>query len=440
MHFLRKEVVQLVVQHLAASSVVRKQQPAGFGRVGVAQIQQQLPGLLLLQMVEVLEIDGHAHVRQGGVLVIQQKIPALFCQLYGVDDDEGAVLPLAAGIDIVREAILAGAGRAAQQKRLPASGIALADAPQLLCIEAVAQIILQGIAVGHIRPRHQIADPVLVRRGVGGLLHEVDAELVAVGVQRAALDGVILAAEPLADLDDLLRQHMGHLLTQILVQRGGQLFPAVIYRMPFRIVYHHLQLAAVQHVRQQHGLPGDAGIIAMHLHGAVDGALHALDAGDDQKPSHSVFFAAIHGNGVPDDDPDPVVLQLLKAPVALLLAVNGDDLTVVLQDLAEHPGRFGYGGEADHGEPLTHALGQPDGAQDVVGGRGDVAYRNTAGAADHLCGAAAGDDGVDALVAVVQDRLQALLQIADVDHQLHIAALGRNIGQQVVHPLIGRYT
>ena len=57
---------------------------------------------------------------------------------------------------------------------------------------------------------------------------------------------------------------------------------------------------------------------------------------------------------------------------------------------------------------------------------------------DGFGGAAPGNDGVNVVVPVFQDGTKAVLQVAHVDDKLHVAALGSNIGHQVVHPLIGR--
>ena len=179
--------------------------------------------------------------------------------------------------------------------------------------------------------------------------------------------------------------------------------------------------------------------MAVDFHRAVDGGLHALNAGENQKAVHAQLLGAGHGDHVSRNDLNALVPELTQTGLAFGAAADGAHLEIVLHNVPEHIRGLGDAGKAHHRQLVGHALSQPDGAQNVIDRGDDVAGRDVrAVRPDGFGGAAPGNDGVNVVVPVFQDGTKAVLQVAHVDDKLHVAALGSNIGHQVVHPLIGR--
>ena len=179
--------------------------------------------------------------------------------------------------------------------------------------------------------------------------------------------------------------------------------------------------------------------MAVDFYRAVDGSLHAFNAGDDQKAVHAQLLGAGHGDHVSRDDLNALVPELAQTGLALGAAADGAHLEIVLHNVPKHIRGLGDAGKAHYRQLVGHALSQTDGAQNVIDRGDDVAGRDVGAVSpDGLGGAAPGNDGVNVVVPVFQDGTKAILQVAHVDDKLHVAALGSNIGHQVVHSLIGR--
>ena len=404
--------------------------------VGVLDGAEQLHEPVFLQRLHMGEAHRPAAVLQGRGVAAQQVVKTLLLQQGAVHLADGRMLQGAAAVDEAGHLLRAGArlpqehqGRAGARVLLKQLGRGGLGGP----VEAVEEVIHDLLLV-------QEADAVLLQAGAGAAGVQREGGVAA----RPRLDALagedVLAAsegdggplQPLLHHDGMAGLHPGgHGVGQRLPQGGEDLPPVLIQHHGVRRAggQGSLQHAAVLPLGQKN--PADA-------HRLAQGHGDTLAAGGDQQGGNPRLPGQGVGHHVAQHHGALLAGQPLQGGPGLPLVADGADLHIVLQHVAQEIGAAGDGREAHHGVAAVAALGQADGAQDVIHAQLDLHHRQGGFLPQQLRRAAAGKDHVNILVSIAGGDGRARLQVAHKGGQFHVLHLRSQLYHQAAHALVGR--
>ena len=354
--------------------------------------------------------------------MIQQEIPAFVSGLRAVDHHKGFVVQGTSQIQKSGDLLLAGAGLADDHHRLPGCGNGGNAAVQRTqgaaeVVEAVVeQVLAFAFAVG--------TDTVLSapQRDLGGAVVEqvkqvgADADLLRHHPEQAApLVEIEFQRGVGGDLLDLAVENRQNLRSGFCGLAEGGAAGIVQNHDAFRIFPHD---AAQEHVLQPQ--PPETGA---HGNGGLEGAVEAFRTGSDQERVESQLLGVGIGHHVADDHAVTVLLQTGKDRGDLLSAVNGNDIQLILQQVAEGVGGLGDVGETHDGVAVGIVAGQLHGPQNIVNGSVDLHHGNIRDLADHAGSTAPGNDAVVGVLHAGLDNGYAFGQVAGEDIQVDIGEI-----------------
>ena len=318
---------------------------------------QQLPLPLLGEHIDAGEIEGAVLVRQGGVVVFQQKGPAPVIEKAAVNGNQRVILQGAVHIEKVDNGLLSGAVLPGDQNRSPA----LVDLGDLVLKAADGLGKAEDTVVkGPLRLRARgEADARLVggEGGFPGLQKEggVDG---APGAHLPDADGVEHAAQIPGDppfhvplgLRQLPPQHL-----QQLRHRGVQSGEEEVSVL---VEDHGLtDLAPNQRAEEQVFLP-QLPAAAADGQSLVKGLSDALYRGGHQEGIHPKAFGGVVGEGVTQQGLEAALPQLQQEGLHHVVGVIGADIHAEIHSLAQKTGALSDTGGGHKGNLAAEAARQ----------------------------------------------------------------------------------
>ena len=119
------------------------QKAVGAERMRAFQIFKQLRRKVAVYGVEMAEIDRRACIGERRAVILEQKLPIPFRESTDIHEDERTVAQTAAAVDVLREAVLAGAVIALDEYRRVERGVLLAYGAQPLRGGVAAEIVFE---------------------------------------------------------------------------------------------------------------------------------------------------------------------------------------------------------------------------------------------------------------------------------------------------------
>ena len=411
--------------------------PVPAAHVHLQQHGQQLPLPLFGEHVDAGEVEGAVLVRQGRVVVLQQKGPAAVVEKAAVDGDQGVVLQGAAHVEKIDDGLLAGAVLAGDQHRSPALvdlgdlGLKVADGfreAENAVVKGPLRLRAGGEANAGLTGGEGRLSGLQKKGGVDG----------AAGAHLPRPDGVEHSPQVPGDspLHVLLgfRQFPPQHLQQLRHRgvQGGEKQVALL------IEYHGLaDLAADQRPEKEVLLP-QALPAAADQKGPVKGLADALHRGGHQEGVHPQAFGGVVGKGVAQQGLKPLLPQLQQNGLHHVVLVVGADVHGEVHGLAQQAGALGDAGGGHEGDAAAEAARQLQRTQEVVHGDLDLHNGNGQVPPEHSGGVAAGDDHVVVPVEIGLGNLQAQLPVTHKQRQVHLGVFLCQIGHESLHALIGR--
>ena len=233
------------------------------------------------------------------------------------------------------------------------------------------------------------------------------------------------------------RGHVGEPGAQQLQQFGPRLLFGGIDQLTVLVQDDGVAAAGAGHPFQQLVLPAHLPEPVADLDRLGKGVVQALHPRRDEKGVEPLLSGQGVGDHIADHHLIAALPQAVEGAVGLLHAVDGNDVHIQPQQVAEGVRRLGDAGEADDGVEVGVVLGHLDGPQHVVHRQLDGDHRQVGHFPDPVGGAAAGDDDVVMLQLGRADDGRAGFQVAGVGVELDVGELFRHPLHSGLHPVVG---
>ena len=382
-----------------------------------------------------LEIDGAAALVQGRGVVVEQVLPVFVGHQAAVHHRKGAVDPGAAQVQGAGDLLLAGAHLPQDHHRLAGgrNGVDLlfqhphgpADA-----VKAVHELLHGFRLVKKAQPVFGRAQGDLGQLAVEGVIR------VPPGPQPVGGHPGELAPLAVEKPQRRRRRDVGDPGAQQLQQPGVRLFFGGIGQLAVLVQDDGVAAAGAGHPLQQLVLPAHLAEAVADLDRLGKSVVEAFDPGGDEEGVE----AFLPGQGVGDHVADHHLVapfpQPVQGAVGLVHAVDGDDVHIQPQQVAQGVGRLGDAGEPHDGVQVGIILGHFDGPQYVVDRQLDGHHRQVGHLPDAVGGAPAGDDDVVVFQLGRADDSCAGLQVAGVGVQLDVRKFFRDPLHGGLHPVV----
>ena len=145
------------------------------------------------------------------------------------------------------------------------------------------------------------------------------------------------------------------------------------------------------------------------------------------------------GDHVTDHGTAASLMELLKGRLHLPCIVDGHDVHLSLQQVAQYVGGLGDGGEAYYGIGAGVVFHQTYGPEYVIDAYGYEYDRQLAQPAYELRRTSSGYDGVIILILEPPGQLGTLLQISGIGVKMYARAALRSLLHGCTHTVIGGY-
>ena len=213
-------------------------------------------------------------------------------------------------------------------------------------------------------------------------------------------------------------------------------------KQPSRIVKHHRlpDLAADELTEKQVLVPQPL-LASAQLQRVLKCPPDAFDAGGDQKGVESQPLGGGVGHRIAQNGLVAGRLQPLQRGLYLLRRVDGENINIVIHQLAEHLGIASNVVVGDHGSPShrrIRLIRQFQCAKKVVHGNLDLDHRQGELLTQHLGRAAPGDHHIVIPAKIALCDLHALFQVSYMQRQVHLRKFFGHPRHHRRDPLIGR--
>ena len=232
------------------------------------------------------------------------------------------------------------------------------------------------------------------------------------------------------------RLHLFDMRPQRRQQFPGRLRGTEIPDRPLPVQHHNGHIAPVHTAKNPVFLAQSAESLA-ERNRLIQCSPQSFCTGGNQIGIHSHLPGHGMGDHVADHHPIAFTVQPVQCPHHLIIAVDGMNVHLIAQQVAQNVGRLRDAGKSHNGVPSAIILRQFHRAQHVINRQFDVHHRNAADLANPLRRAAPGDDAVIGILGGLLDNGHAFVQVADGHIQPHIGILLRRPFHYGFHTLIG---